>query len=142
VRQWLFTVAVIFSLCLATLVFVAWFSEAYVSWPTPEPRIWALRQMTIGFRFNLEFFSRVPYSICMLLTLALPMIALWRRCRREWRSAHLCPSCGYDLHASADRCPECGATFPRCETVESPPPPSETWRRGRAAEIWRRGHSG
>jgi hypothetical protein len=50
------------------------------------------------------------WFVCALL--ALPMawrvragFRRWRRRRRGW-----CVVCGYDLRASAERCPECGST--------------------------------
>ena len=52
----------------------------------------------------------VPYYFIALLT-AVPAI-LWVRKRRRLRyrrQAGLCVVCGYDLRASPDRCPECGA---------------------------------
>jgi predicted amidophosphoribosyltransferase len=43
-----------------------------------------------------------------LLIFAAPA-GLWLRgVLRRRRGAHECPSCGYDLRATPDRCPECG----------------------------------
>ena len=51
----------------------------------------------------------MPHWLAALLTLILPAIVLigWIRARRTRSRGH-CASCGYDLRASPDRCPECG----------------------------------
>jgi hypothetical protein len=55
------------------------------------------------------FVCTVP-SWFLVLAAGLPLIVparrVWRIRRREKRL--LCPSCGYDIRASSDRCPECG----------------------------------
>jgi len=56
----------------------------------------------------------------MVLSSILPALWLWRliRARRRARMVGHCPACGYDLRASPERCPECGAI--RREVVQIP----------------------
>ena len=57
------------------------------------------------------------WGVTLAATAALPVIWLmcatlsWRR-RVVCRTRNLCPRCGYDLRASAERCPECGMPVP------------------------------
>jgi hypothetical protein len=55
-------------------------------------------------------YVRVPWWSLLLATALAPtgrLLSVARRRRRTRRS--LCASCGYDLRATPDRCPECGA---------------------------------
>jgi hypothetical protein len=53
----------------------------------------------------------VPHWLAAAIASVVPLGRLTRvlRSRYRRRSAGLCPSCGYDLRATPDRCPECGA---------------------------------
>jgi hypothetical protein len=56
-----------------------------------------------------EFGVSLPYWFLLGCTGILPI--LWLRCYRRARGRRegcLCPSCGYDLRATPERCPECG----------------------------------
>jgi hypothetical protein len=51
-------------------------------------------------------------------------VPMFRRIRRGRRLArNLCATCGYDVRASPDRCPECGTPITRDRTVSPPPLP-------------------
>lgn len=67
------------------------------------------------FSFQDDYWT-MPYwlpSGISILALALWGTRRWRSRRRQRRlAARQCPACGYDLRASPDRCPECGATQP------------------------------
>jgi hypothetical protein len=55
----------------------------------------------------------IPYWLPGLFVLALPMWWMGEIMRKRRRATHgLCPTCGYDIRASRERCPECGSATP------------------------------
>jgi hypothetical protein len=62
-----------------------------------------------GAQYETRFVS-IPLWLPMAIT-AVPAAFGARRMRRKWRVKRgRCWRCGYDLRATPDRCPECGAT--------------------------------
>jgi hypothetical protein len=57
-----------------------------------------------------QLMVRIPYWLMMLLLLPLPLLVLVRAWRARSRASRsFCSACGYDLRATPERCPECGA---------------------------------
>jgi len=56
-----------------------------------------------------EWLWVVPHWFLMFLLGVWPVLRSWRWWRRRSRHRNgYCPTCGYDLRASSERCPECG----------------------------------
>jgi hypothetical protein len=56
-----------------------------------------------------QAFVVFPHWLVFLLSAMLPAALFVHRLRRRRVPAHLCGRCGYDLRATPERCPECGA---------------------------------
>jgi hypothetical protein len=100
----------------------------------PQPYIRRFYRQCAG--FGVDYFDGKPgpYSVNLLVlgvevpywfiagtSLLMPMRWLWRwSMRRRSAAAGLCQRCGYDLRASPDRCPECGAAAVRSRPANPP----------------------
>ena len=62
-----------------------------------------------GVQLNGGRFVNIPYWSLALLAAIPPALAARHMLRRSRWVAGVCPVCGYDLRATPDRCPECGA---------------------------------
>src|SRR5262249_352735 len=83
-----------------------WYHPTLPSWP-PAQLLWVEKAPANG------RFIGIRISLLTVATAGLPLLwyrrwSLGRRVQFRLRN-DLCPSCGYDLRTSPDRCPECGA---------------------------------
>ena len=93
----------------------------YMSSPPHRDRIWPHTCLGVGWAWPVISWSNIvswteigiPYAHLLALFSLLPAIRLyrWLRRRKLNRPGH-CVTCGYDLRATPDRCPECGTPAP------------------------------
>jgi hypothetical protein len=74
----------------------------------------ALAALMVGVPLYALFHGLSEWAFAAMIVLAVAQAALSRRmgkiaAAQRSRDAGVCPHCGYDLRASSERCPECGA---------------------------------
>jgi hypothetical protein len=114
--RWAFNFAAIVSALLFVATCVLWFREPLVTYAPP----WEIVIVDGHVRFLFDGTiqrgeNAVPLGYLVVAFLALPLTWAWRHPRPIGFALGLCPSCGYDVRATPDRCPECG-TIPKRKT--------------------------
>jgi hypothetical protein len=127
VKRWLFTILSALSLLLFVAVLVLWvlshtaFAKAG-KLRLDVPARGGMHRHILGFRHGLIEYelwrtrrgasgwnTSMPLGVPgALLLYVMVILNRWHRQLRKREHAGLCPSCGYDLRATPDRCPECG----------------------------------
>ncbi|HEX4793472.1 MAG TPA: hypothetical protein VH370_06755 [Humisphaera sp.] len=76
--------------------------------PPEKFKVYWYLSSTPSIDFTLIVFPHWAPAIAFSVLPAIRLIGVARR-RNRFSAGH-CPSCGYDLRATPERCPECGAT--------------------------------
>lgn len=136
-RRWVVNGIVALSLVLCLATCVLWVRSYFVvdvfNWTDTYSRTGRLggggpdgSSFESGAGFPREFRiygNPIPYALVALLTAVLPLEWLleWLRALRRRRliAKGICASYGYDLRASPDRCPECGAIPQKKEIISN-----------------------
>jgi hypothetical protein len=100
------------------LYVVAWFVAGSATSSMEPGSPW--RYWICSIEVSEDFYELATGAIVLGLILSSAIGVWWcvkflivHRRRRRWVSLGLCPSCGYDVRASGERCSECGTTIQR-----------------------------
>lgn len=89
------------------------------AWVADKPGF-PLERTTRGWTLRTPMWFIVAIQFFCLIVARTVRLTL-RSSRRQHRlAAGLCPTCGYDLRATPDRCPECGTVVRRPATADQP----------------------
>jgi hypothetical protein len=95
----------------ASHIFFWLHSAGWREWRFGPASVWSEASPAFG---SEDFGAVIPYLFVATLACALPLAWLVIRLGRRWKARQrrlggYCVQCGYDLRATPERCPECGA---------------------------------
>ena len=74
----------------------------------------SLQESMEALRLSQARLQATKYALAAAAVAAIPLVigGLRQRRRQRWLKTGFCGECGYDLRASREQCPECGAPVP------------------------------